>query len=328
MTRNHGTRPRAVASQRAMNPTVEPLESRRLLSGFYSGFSATRPVITPGGIDTLAISGPGFLKVNHLKGGAVGVVLLGTTGASTLTVTQTYQRPHKAASPLDIGSLTINSGVIGTINAGPAELNGPMTPLLGANSLTFGTIGPAAQLDVTGALGSLSVGAVLLGSTGRVQIAGDLHQSLNLGSVSIDGGSFLIGQDLTGTLTIGNLNLSNSGSFVIGHNLGGGLAVTGNLDITSNGVFSVGNDLNGLSVSQAATIDTGGQLTIGEDSHRPAYRRRNPNHRQQRGVEDRPRRDEHPDDRRRHRDRRGLIWTAASSPSAKTSRPRSASTRT
>jgi hypothetical protein len=265
MTRDHGTRLRAVAPQRAMSPAVEPLESRQLLSGFYTGFSANRPVITPGGIYQLAMSGPGFLKVTHLKGGTVGVVLFGTTGASTLTVTQTYQRPHKSASSLDISSLKINSGVIGAIDAGSAELNGTMTPLSGVNLLQFGTIGPNAQIDVNSGIQRLSAGAVTLGPTGHVRIAGDVTQSLNVGALAIDGGSFIVGHDVTGTMTAGNVTLSDGGSFTVGHNLSGGAQVNGNLAISGNSAFTVGNDLGGLSVSQAATIDTGGQLTVGED---------------------------------------------------------------
>lgn len=278
MTREPGRRPRRPlgaattaslggARRLARTPAVEPLEHRRLLAQFFSGPTPIRPVQAPGGMYLLTMNGPGLEKVQHLRGGAVALTLFGTTPASTLNVALTRPRPHATAAPLQIASIKVVSGQLGGITAGGALLTGPVTPLAGqVNTLQFAGLGPNAQIDVNGPLGSLTVGSVALGPGGHVRIAGDLGQTLSVGGpLSIDGGTFVVGHDLTGSLNVGSLTLTRGGSFLVGHDLNGGALVNGDLSISANGVFAIGHNLGGLTVGQSASLDSGSLLGVGND---------------------------------------------------------------
>jgi hypothetical protein len=265
MTRDNVRRPRRGAA--TIEPAVEPLEGRTLLSHFFAGATPIRPVQTTGGLYLLTMNGPGLEKVQHQKGGSIAITLYGTTTSSTLDVSQTRTRPHVAAGPLQISSIRVVSGELGGIVAPVAALEGPMTPLSGgASTLQFQTLGPNAQIDVNGSLGSLSLAGATLGRSGHVRIAGDVLSSLSIGGpLSIDRGSFVVGHDLAGSLSVGSVSLTRGGAFVVGHDLSGGATVTGNLAITSQGVLSVGHDLGGLTVGQGAALDSGGLLAVGND---------------------------------------------------------------
>ena len=112
-------------------PAVESLEGRQLLSTF-TGFTHVRNILTPAGIFSLQVTGPGVLKASPAGHGAINLNVLGTTTNSSLSITQVQPRFHVVNTFLVIHNLTIKSGQIGNIQASPAELDGrmtlPMTP--------------------------------------------------------------------------------------------------------------------------------------------------------------------------------------------------------
>ena len=282
MTRETGRRQRGdsaaasggLARRAALRPAVEPLEGRRLLSSFYSGPSATRPVHTAGGVYTLTVNGPGLEKVRQVGHGQIAVTLFGTTPTSTLNVALTRPRLHTTAANLQIASIRVASGQLGGILAsGAAVLNGPITPLNGSvNTLQFAELEPNAQIDVKGSLASMSVsGGVDLGPGGHVNIGGDLTQGLTVGALDLAGGRFSIAHNLAGPVSLGSVGLTQGGQFLVGHDLTGRVSVAANLSISgTNSLFSTGHDLvGGLSVGQDFTLDSGGQFAVGNDLSGP-----------------------------------------------------------
>ena len=116
------------------------------------------------------------------------------------------------------------------------------------NSLDFAELGPNAQIKVNGDVGTLNANQVNLGPLGQVVISGALNTS-----------------DLTGSMTIGNLNIV-SGRIVIGSDSIAPITVTGNMTISQNGLFSVGRDMDGaLTVGGNLELDSGGQLFVGRN---------------------------------------------------------------
>lgn len=277
MTRDTGPRQRGGSAaapgghlrRHAHRPALEPLEGRPLLSSFYSGPSATRPVQTPGGVYTLSVSGPGLEKVRQVGHGRIAVTLFGTTPESTLNVALTRPRLHAAAASLQIASIRVISGQLGGFAAPGAVLNGPVTPLSGSvNFLQFGGLGPDAQIDVKGSLGTLSVsGGADLGPSGHVNVGGDVTQALSVGALDLAGGRVSIGHDVAGTLSLGAVGLTRGGQFLVAHDVTGQARVAGNLSVTgTNSLFSVGHNLTGgLSVGQGLTLDSNGQFAVGND---------------------------------------------------------------
>ena len=253
---------------------LERLEGRRLLASFYTGPSVQRVVHSAGGAFLIDISGPGVLKVDPPGLGGVNLRVFGTTTDSTLTISQIRPRWHFPSQYLLIKNLTITSHQLGGLDAGVAELNGPMTSLSGGqtvsssstsssatsltplaplnntlNNLELGAIGPKAQINVGGNVGTFTVSQVDLGPVGHVVIAGqintdDLTDTVDVGSFVIDGGRFVIGQDSLAPI-----------------------AVTGSMTLSHNGLFSIGRDLDGsLTVNGNLTLDTGGQIFIGRNA--------------------------------------------------------------
>lgn len=255
-------------------PGLEPLEGRLLLSRFYSGPSAIRPVQGPGGIYTVSVNGPGLVNTVQLGRGVVGLRVSGTTSNSTLNVVLTRPRLHAEVTPLPIGSIKIVSGLIGSINAPDAVLTGTLSPVRGSvGTLAFAGLGRNARVDVLGGLSSLSVGAIDLGPNGHVDIGGDLTGPLSIGALEIDGGRFDVGEDLTGNVSVGSVDVAEGGRFSVGRDVTGTFAVSGDLRLESAGVFSVGRELNSLTVggdlivapsadpaAQASQIVVGGNL--------------------------------------------------------------------
>ncbi len=128
----------ARARYAARKPVLESLEGRQLLT-LYTGFSHIRNVPTSTGVYSLQLNGPGVLKTDPAGGGAFNVKVLGTTSASTLTITQVRPRFHVTNGLMSIDKLFIRSGQIGSIAASPVALDGAMTPLsAGVGDLAFG----------------------------------------------------------------------------------------------------------------------------------------------------------------------------------------------
>jgi hypothetical protein len=269
--------------------TLEPLEGRQLLSG-YSGFSRVRNILTASGIYNLQINGPGILRTNPAGNGSVDLKVLGTSTTSTLTVTQVRPRYHAPNALLSIRNLTVRSGQIGSIIAAPMELDGTMTPLTTAlTTLQFGGLGPAAQVDVSGGVGSMSLGDVVLGPTGHVVIAGDVTGSgtttTTSSGTSTGTGTVTINGTVTGTitatgsgssttpvipLTAGQVNIDrltiDGGEFRILGDSVAPIQIQGSLSLSRNGVFIVARDQTGsMTVGGSIVIDSGGQLQVGRN---------------------------------------------------------------
>ena len=260
-------------------PVLESLEGRQLLA-LFTGFSHVRNIPTNSGVYSLQIDGPGVLKTQPAGGGSFDVKVLGTTDASTLTITQVRPRFHVANSLMSIDNLIIRSGQIGSILASPVELDGAMSPLSSSvGTLEFGALGPGAQINVNGSVGAMDVGSVNLGPGGHVVITGDLNgafQSLGqsstttgmtIASMNLDGGQFVIGQDSLEPISIaGDLSLSHNGLLAIGRDQTGTLSVGGSVIIDSGGQISVGRNLAALTVGGNVLIDPGASgIVVGGD---------------------------------------------------------------
>ncbi|MGO9921443.1 MAG: hypothetical protein ACLQIB_42970 [Isosphaeraceae bacterium] len=257
----------ARARHTTTKPVLESLEGRQLLA-LFTGFSHVRNIPTNSGVYSLQIDGPGVLKTQPAGGGSFDVKVLGTTDASTLTITQVRPRFHVANNPMSIDNLTIRSGQIGSILASPVELDGTMTPLSSSvGTLEFGALGPGAQIDVNGSVGTMNVGSVNLGPGGHVVITGDLNGSLTIGSMNLDRGQFVIGGDSLGPISIaGDLSLSYNGLLAIGRDQNGTLSVGGSVIIDSGGQLSVGRNLAALTVSGNVLIGPGASgIVVGGD---------------------------------------------------------------
>jgi hypothetical protein len=276
-----GPRPRRVA------PALESLEGRRLLS-FYTGPMSHRPLVTPAGAFLVAVGGPGVVEVSHLAGGAIDLNAYGTTSASTITIIETQPRFHEASQPLLIHNLRIRSGQLGGLVATPAELQGRMTPLTSSvNTLDVGTIGPKAQVDINGSVGSLSIASIDLGPTGRVNIAGDINTitqgggallpvtpptttttintTTGITTITSTGGATTSTTSPTGVMTIGNITI-NGGHFSIGRDSLESIAINGDVLINRDGTFSIGRDQDGtFTVNGSMVLSSGGQLAIGRN---------------------------------------------------------------
>jgi hypothetical protein len=279
MTGNWGWPPRtprdaqAAGSRRRATPTLgfDHLEGRLLLQGDTATiplFPTSRMVQAGGAIYTIAVSGQGFVKAHPIGHGQIGVNLFGTTAASTVTVALTKANPRFTNSHLPIGKLVVRSGQLGAFEAeGAADLNGRMSPLRGSvNQLRFNSLGPDAQIDVQGNLGSLFVTqGVNLGTNGRVHVSGDVGGSVTVGDdLVLNGGQVIFDRDLTESIVVGgNLAASNGGVLVVGRDLLGSVAVGGDLSLASGGTILVGRDLATLSVNGDLTTAAGGAVRIG-----------------------------------------------------------------
>ena len=233
-------------------PAVESLEGRQLLSTFTS-FSYVHNIQTPTGINhniqtpigifSLQVTGPGVLKARPAGHGAINLNLLGTTANSSLSITQVQPRFHVVNGLLVIHNLTIMSGQIGNIQASPAELDGPMTlpmtPLTTSiNTLQFGALGPNAQIDVNGSVGTMNVGSVNLGPGGHVVITGNLNSLTVTGNLLVSPGSegIVVGGNLNG-LTVNGI-FQGQGTSAIDLSVG--------LDLTNFTVLSGGSNLGSV----------------------------------------------------------------------------------
>src|SRR5208283_377640 len=238
-------------------PVLESLEGRQLLA-LFTGFSHVRNIPTNSGVYSLQIDGPGVLKTQPAGGGSFDVKVLGTTDASTLTITQVRPRFHVANNLMSIDNLTIRSGQIGSILASPVELNGAMTPLSSSvGTLEFGALGPGAQIDVNGSVSTMDVGSVNLGPGGHVAITGDVNgsfQSLSSSSTTT-----------TAAMTIATMNL-DGGQFIIGGDSLEPISIAGDLTLSHNGLLAIGRDQTGtLSVGGSVILDSGGQISVGRN---------------------------------------------------------------
>ena len=256
-------------------PAVESLEGRQLLSTF-TGFTHVRNILTPAGIFSLQVTGPGVLKASPAGHGAINLNVLGTTTNSSLSITQVQPRFHVVNNLLVIQNLTIKSGQIGNIQASPAELDGPMTlpmtPLTTSiNTLQFGALGPNAQIDVNGGVGSMSVQNVNLGPSGHVVIAGNLNSLTVTGNLLVNPGSrgIMVGGNLNG-LTVNGIFQGQGTSAIdlsVGLDLTNFTVLSGssNLGSVRSANIAVGKDIVGLNIQHGIfnSLITAGVLIDG-----------------------------------------------------------------
>jgi hypothetical protein len=241
--------------RRRIAPALESLERRALLTA-YTGPSANRPVSTPSGSYYIQVSGPGAVEVHHNPTGAINLNVYGTTSSSTLTITQTQPRYHATSRPLDIQTLTIRSKQLGGLNAAAVALEGKMTPLSNTmNTLEIGTIGPKAQVDVNGSVGTMTVSNVDLGPSGHVAITGDVNSiaqsgPMTIGAITIDGGRFSIGRDSLASIAInGDIVISKDGKLSIGRDQDGTFTVYGSMVLNTGGQLVIGRNLAALGIT-------------------------------------------------------------------------------
>jgi hypothetical protein len=284
---------RSAWRRRKLAPALELLEDRRLLSN-YTGPSFRRVVHSRGGTFQIEVTGGGVIKVNPPGLGGINLRAFGTTNNSTITISQVRPRWHFPSQYLVINQLTVTSHQLGGLDASVCELDGTITPLNGGenspssptgssstsltsleplentlNTLQLGAIGPKAQIDVNGSVGAMSVGQVNLGPVGHVVISGqlnttDLTGSMTIGSFTIDGGRFVIGQDSMAPIAvIGNMTVSHDGLFSVGRDMDESLSVDGNLELDSGGQLFVGRNLSSLTVDGNLTVNpTGSGIVV------------------------------------------------------------------
>jgi hypothetical protein len=247
-------RPESRGRDRRGVPGVEQLEHRQLLS-FYTGPSVNRPVLARGGAFLVQVEGSGVVKVHPAGHGAIELVAFGTDTNSTITITQVRPRYHYANRPLAIRKLVVVSGQLGNLQAAPAELTGKMSALTQPmNTLDLGSLGPAAQIDVTGGVDTFEVTNVDLGPDGHVALtqgAGNSGalDSLTVGAMTLDGGQFAIGGDADAALSInGNLTVSHDGELSVGRDVVGGLTVGGSVELDTDGQISIGRNVSELTI--------------------------------------------------------------------------------
>ncbi len=243
--------------------------ARRLLS-VYTGPSTVRAVQSSGGTFLIQVSGPGVIKENSAGRSGIDLSAFGTTSATTINITQVRPRWHFPSQYLALNSVRITSGQLGGLVAGFSELNGKMTALNNTlNTLELGSIGPKAQIDVNGNVGTMTVSQINLGPTGHVVISGqlntsDLTGSMTIGGFTIDGGRFVIGQDSMAPIAVsGNMTISHDGLFSIGRDLDDSLSVNGNLVLDTGGQIFVGRNLSDLTVNGNVIVNpTGSGIVV------------------------------------------------------------------
>jgi len=231
-------------------PVLEPLEGRQLLA-LFTGFSHVRNVPTPTGVYSLQIDGPGVLKTQPAGGGSFDVIVLGTTDASTLMITQVRPRYHVANGLMSIDNLTIRSGQIGSILASPVELDGAMSPVNSSvGTLEFGALGPGAHIDVNGGVNTMDVGSV--GSGAQIDVNGSVS-TMDLGPV--ESGAQI---DINGSVSTMDVGSVESGAIDVSGNVGTmniGSVGSGAIDVSDNvGTMNIG------SVGSSAQIDVNGSV--------------------------------------------------------------------
>jgi hypothetical protein len=221
-------------------------------------------LISDAGAFLIQVSGPGLVNVHPAGHGAIDLVAYGTTTATTLTLTETQPRYHFPGRLLPIHSLIIKSGQIGSIEAAPAILTGRMTPLTDSvQALVVGALGPRAQIDVHGSVGTMGVSSIDLGPTGHVQISGDLNSfqqagPMTVGAITLDGGRFAVGRDSLGSIAIsGDLDISHDGQLAIGRDQDGSFTVGGSLQLETGGQLFVGRNLANLGVTGNVIVSPG-----------------------------------------------------------------------
>ena len=253
---------------RASSLAFEPLEERQLLS-LYQGPTRSRAVFSGGAFYQVSVTGGGFEQLSQVGSGhhrIIGITLFGTTASSQLTITLKSAAPAfgSANTALQIGRINVLSGLLGSINAGAADLVGNVTTLNGGvQTIAFNNLGPNAQINVVGSVGTFQAGSAALSANGLVNITGDVTGQFNVSSLSLNGGRVIVGDNVDGGLNLGGLDINQGGQFIIGNNLDG-TTTLGPVDI-NGGRFLVGHDVSGTLTTDDLVVANTGQLIVTHD---------------------------------------------------------------
>lgn len=257
-------------------PTIEALEQRELLSRTIPLRlvpAGSRTIMSDRAVYRLNLDGPGFVKVQPMRGGTFDVKLFGTTEESALTVRRLRVGPHFAGSGLPIGSIDVKSGLLGAIEArDTAELLGPVTPIANTvRTIELRTIGPEATIDLREGLGSLQAGSIQLGPQGGVHVARGLPGPIVVANaLELDGGSILVDQGPIGGVIANRLTIQNGGRLASGGAFGP-IHVATDLRIDSNGSLGSGTTLGGITTGRDLVIVPSGRIDVGTDSIGPIH---------------------------------------------------------
>ncbi len=243
-------------NRRSFRPTLDgTLETRALMAASLasvhvqtaSGGQAVVVTDVDGGRYFVSVFNGGAVRATPASGGRVNLVVSGTTSQSLLEINQILpfnpagrlahnfsQGNALAATPLNIASLNVTSGRIGSIEGyHDSILSGPLTiggtgPI---NRIAFGSIAPGGSISIGGDLDTLDV--------------------FNNADFSMSNGLF-VARDLNWFEVGGNLTFENGSNAVIGRDLGHtfqpakgsgnagqGLYVGGNFTITPPSRFAV-----------------------------------------------------------------------------------------
>jgi hypothetical protein len=249
---------------------VERLESRQLLT-LYQGPTRSRAVFSGSAFYQVSVTGGGFEQLSQIGSGLhriIGIDLYGTTAQSQLNIAFKSALPGfgRANTALQIGRISVHSGLLGGINAaGAANLLGNVSTLNNAvQTISFNALGPNATINVTGSVNTFQVGAANLSSNGQVSIAGGVTGQFSAGSVVLNGGKVILGGNVAGGLNLGGLAISQGGQFTVGNDLDGA-STLGPVDI-NGGKFLVGHNINGTLTTDNLLIQNTGQLVVGNDA--------------------------------------------------------------
>jgi hypothetical protein len=256
--------------ERAVSIAVEPLERRQLLS-LYQGPTRNRALFSGHAFYQVSVTGGGYMQLSQIGAGlhrVIGIDLFGTTSQSQLNISlkKALTAFGSANTQLQIGRINVHSGQLGAINAsGTANLLGNVSPLQGSvQTLAFNNLGPNAQINVQGSLGSFQAANVTLSPNGLVNITGDVTGQFSVGALNLQGGKVIVGHNVDGGLGLGALNITQSGQLSIGNDLDGS-STLGPVDI-DGGRLQVGHNINGTVNTADLTIKDAGQLLVGLDT--------------------------------------------------------------
>src|SRR4051794_14752974 len=74
--RQRASRVSVSARRQRLAASIEVLDDRTLMSGFYTGPSLSRPIQSTGGLYTFSVSGPGLLNVHRAAHGQFSLSVL------------------------------------------------------------------------------------------------------------------------------------------------------------------------------------------------------------------------------------------------------------
>jgi hypothetical protein len=214
----------------------------------------------------------GTVRAYPMSGGRVGIIVDGSTSNTDLTFNPLGEPQVKGYAQsfaygesnrihlLNVGQLTVNSGVIGAIEGfQDTELSGPLvaTGTAAIDRLAFYSILPGASITTGGDVNTLDVlnGIDLSGAGTGITIGRDLNLLNVGGDITLsDGANFTIGRNLglvaqppkgTGTgSNILSLNFTSVSNSIVTVSIPSvGSYIQGNLTVNPGSLFTIGGDI-------------------------------------------------------------------------------------